>query len=97
MQPAHPEDACFCRTHRAHLEQAHGIRFAPLALAQRFGHEHEAPGHGPRLGFHGLFNLPHVLDDAALQTVLDALPPRDCFGLGGRMLWRTLLQQRRLV
>jgi len=97
IAPSHPEDVCICRDHRDRLESVHGLRFAPLALAQRFGHEHEAPtAAAPALGFHGVFNLHRVLDDAALGALLAALSPSQCWGLGGRMLFRSLLQAGRL-
>lgn len=50
------EDDFICRRHRLFLEREHGIRFAPVAVANRFSYEH-ARVEQPTFGFHGLFNL----------------------------------------
>ncbi len=50
------EDAAICRTYRPLLEQKHGIRFAPDAVADRFAFEATYP-QGLPFGFHGLFNF----------------------------------------
>ena len=90
----HPEDAVLCRTHRALLEAAHGIRYAPPALARQFAFENEKP-RGPAFGFHGPSNLPRVLDDATLQRWLVALPEDFFRGRDARRLARALLRERR--
>jgi Protein of unknown function (DUF5672)/SEC-C motif len=50
------EDIAICRTYRAYLEAAHGIRFAPEAVADQFSFEATYPK-GLPFGFHGLFNF----------------------------------------
>jgi len=60
FQSGHPEDVVICHTNRVFLEEAHGLRFAPLDLAQRFSYERM--GRAPQsFGFHGLFNMPHEM------------------------------------
>jgi hypothetical protein len=52
----HPEDVAICRTHRRHLERAHGIRYAPEEAARRFSIEgYKQPGrtYTNEFGFHG--------------------------------------------
>src|ERR1700739_1204301 len=39
IQILHPEDHHICRTYRPYLEQKHGIKFAPLEVAERFSYE----------------------------------------------------------
>jgi len=103
----HPEDQVMCRTWRDHLERAHGVRFAPPALARRFAFENEAP-QGPTFGFHGPCNLPRFMDEPALAALLDELPDdffrsRDARRLARAMLRRNMpdtvmqLQRRRLA
>jgi len=65
------EDVAIGVTHRAHLENAHGIRYAPEALANRFSFEVSYPIGRP-FGFHGLFNFARV--ESADEIV--ALAPR---------------------
>ena len=77
------------------LEQAHGIRFAPPALAARFAHE-RVPSPGPTFGFHGMFNLHRALSPAALHALIDTLPDPMFVGMDARDLCRALLQDRRL-
>ncbi|MDE2080601.1 MAG: hypothetical protein KGI90_04550 [Burkholderiales bacterium] len=89
----HPEDEVLCRTHRAHLERAHGIRFAPAPLARQFAFENEAP-RGPCFGFHGPYHLPRFLDEATLQRWLAELPDAFYLGRDARRLARALLAQR---
>lgn len=89
----HPEDLVLCRTHRAALVRAQGIRFAPPPLARRFAYENEAPA-GPTLGFHGAYHLPRWLDEATLATWLAALPDDFFRSRDARRLARSLLRHR---
>ena len=89
----HPEDEALCRTHRSLLEQAHGIRFAPAALARRFAFENETPG-APTFGFHGPYNLPRVLDETKLLTWLPRLPDAFFRSRDARRLARAMLAHR---
>jgi hypothetical protein len=53
----HPEDRRICRDYRPHLEQAHGIRFAPEDVARRFsieGYGQANRTHTTEFGFHGV-------------------------------------------
>lgn len=96
ITPTHPEDACIAQQHRPLLEQAHGIRFAPPALAARFAYERVAPN-GPTFGFHGLFNLPRVMDTLALSDFIDALPDALFKGVDARDLCKALMRMGRLA
>ncbi len=90
----HPEDLMLGRTYRSLLEAEHGVRFAPPALARRFAFENEAST-GTTFGFHGPYNLPRMLDDAAMLQCLDALPDDFFRSRDARRLARALLRARR--
>lgn len=67
-----PEDTAICRTMRPALEKQFGLKFAPLAVAERFSHEY-----GPSketFGFHGLHNFAHRLPAAALADWVHNAP-----------------------
>lgn len=68
------EDVQICRIHRHRLEQEHGIRFAPEAVARRFAFERMTPT-GAEFGFHGAFNMVGRVPDGELTQVLDSLEP----------------------
>jgi hypothetical protein len=68
-----PEDVLIGRLYRDQLE-AQGIRFAPEELAKSFSYERTART-GLEFGFHGAFNLPHLLSAEQLFSVLDGLEP----------------------
>jgi hypothetical protein len=87
----HPEDEMLARRHRAMLEQDHGVRFAPPALARRFAFENETPA-APTFGFHGPKNLPAVLDEATLSGWLAQLPGGFYAGRDARRLARALMR-----
>ena len=63
-----PEDDTLCRRYRDELELEFGFKWAPLDVASAFSFERE-PKH-PTFGFHGLFNLPHVLGGKRLAQRL---------------------------
>lgn len=86
LQLHHPEDTAICHTNAERLEQHWGIRFAPLALAQRFAFENLLPAQ-PTLGFHGSYNVPYFMDEAQLRTWFAALPDEL---LAGRDGWKTV-------
>lgn len=73
--PGDLEDVTICRTYRSHLESAHGIRFAPEAVADRFAFE-ASYWTSPPFGFHGLFNFWMFLDRAGLAAFLSMATPR---------------------
>ena len=62
-----PEDDVIARHNRPWLERAHGIRFAPADIADRFAYERGDPQR-PTFGFHGLFNLWRHLDDTQVLS-----------------------------
>ena len=63
----HPEDVAICRTNRAWLER-HGMRFAPVSVADRFSCE-RAGDPCASFGFHGGFNIPRALGTDAFWGV----------------------------
>ena len=89
----HPEDEALCRRYRALLEQEHGVRIAPLALAQRFAFENDRPG-STSFGFHGPRNLARVLNEPTLIAWLAVLPDDFFHGRDARRLARALLARR---
>lgn len=68
------EDEAICRTYRNHLEAAHGIRFAPEAIADRFAFEASYFASVP-FGFHGLFNFWMFLDKGGLAAFVAMATP----------------------
>jgi Protein of unknown function (DUF5672) len=88
----HPEDTVLCVTQREHLQRAHGVSFAPPALARRFAFENEKPD-GPVFGFHGPFNLPRFLPQLELNLWLRALPDDFFRSRDARRLARAMLAQ----
>lgn len=68
------EDVAICRTYRPHLEAAHGIRFAPEAVADRFSFEASYFDELP-FGFHGLFNFWMFLGRTELAAFLSMATP----------------------
>lgn len=68
------EDDFICRMHRPFLEREHGIRFAPVDVANRFSYEH-AVVEQPTFGFHGLFNLWRHLSMPEMVAAVALMPP----------------------
>ncbi len=95
LPPRHPEDVCICHDHRDRLERVHGLRFAPLALAQRFSYERLLPAQ-PTFGFHGLFNLHRVMSAPSLHALLRSLPDSLASGLDAHDLCAQLIALGRL-
>lgn len=96
IRPTHPEDACIAQQHRPLLEQAHGIRFAPPPQAARFAFERVAP-EGPTFGFHGMFNLPRVMDTPTLTAFVEAFPDAMFTGVDARDLCKALMRAGRMA
>ncbi|HEY5412006.1 MAG TPA: hypothetical protein VIJ94_14885 [Caulobacteraceae bacterium] len=90
QRPSHWKQAP-CRELRPLLEQRHGIRFAPVELAERFSFEHGAPP-GPTFGFHGAFNLPRAMPEADLWWALERIPER-LWSEG--VIWRWVTRARK--
>lgn len=88
-----PEDMTICVHRRAELEQCHGIRIAPLALAQAFACEY-----GPyreSFGFHGMHNFAHVMASDELRQWLDQAPASILKGQHARKLVKSLIATHR--
>lgn len=68
------EDVAICRTYRTYLEAAHGIRFAPDAVADQFSFEATYPK-GQPFGFHGLFNFWLFFQRADIAAFLNMATP----------------------
>lgn len=89
----HPEDQVICELRRAELEQR-GIRFAPVAVAERFAMEMTRPA-GPTFGFHGFNNFHYALDDAGLDAYLAMCSRSTLCAPAGRQLVRQLYHHAR--
>jgi Protein of unknown function (DUF5672) len=92
---SHPEDIAICQVNRRLLEERHGIRIAPRALADVFSYERVAPP-APTFGFHGLFNFARELSVDDLGGTLRMLPDHLARGLDAHDLCRTLIREGRL-
>lgn len=75
FQSGHPEDLFICHVNRALLEQAHGVRFAPAELAERFSCERMGSA-ARAFGFHGLFNMPREMGLKAFLAFFATLDTR---------------------
>ncbi len=73
------EDRAICEVFRADLEKGKGIRFAPEKLADRFCYQQRVPMR-PTFGFHGLYNLPRVEDEAEVMRIVGGLTPGELTG-----------------
>jgi len=67
------EDELICRAYRPLLEQKHGIRFAPQAVAERFAYERGVPLR-PTFGFHGMINFYREVSDTELIKLVSLMP-----------------------
>lgn len=85
-----PEDVCICELNRAHLQQMHGILFAPADVAARFSYEH-VRNQQPVFGFHGIFNLPDALDAEQMLAFTRQMTVSMAFGAGARTLAKRLV------
>jgi hypothetical protein len=89
----HPEDEMLCRRYRELLQSAHGISFAPPALARRFAFENEKPA-GATFGFHGCYHLPRWLDEPTIESWIEPLPDAFYRSRDARRLAKALLRAR---
>lgn len=67
------EDAVIAQHHRQYLINRYGVVYAPLSLANQFGHEWANPS-GETFGFHGHFNTPLYFDDATCAQFVQQVP-----------------------
>ena len=84
-----PEDMTICVHQRHALETKHGIRLAPLPMAQAFACEY-----GPyrrSFGFHGMHNFAHAMEPAELRAWLDEAPAEIIAGQHARKLIKSLM------
>jgi len=91
----HPEDESICLVNRALLEGRHGVRIAPLEVAQRFSYERVEPP-VPTFGFHGLFNFPRELPAGEVAAIVASLPDRQTRGLDAHDLCASLIRSGQL-
>lgn len=84
-----PEDMVICVERRSELERDHGIRFAPLEMAQDFGCEYG--DYRPSFGFHGMHNFAHVLDERELADWLASAPAAIIVHQHARKLVKSLM------
>lgn len=87
-----PEDMVICVQRRDELEREHGIRFAPLEMAQDFGCEYGA--YRPSFGFHGMHNFAHVMDEATLSAWLAQAPAEIVTSRHSRKLIKALIRNQ---
>jgi hypothetical protein len=70
---AQNEDAVIAQSARQHLIDRYQIAYAPVHLANQFGHEWANPT-GKTFGFHGHFNTPLYFDDATCTQFVEQIP-----------------------
>ncbi len=97
----HPEDDVICKQLRPLLEEKFDIKFSSVDLAKEFSFESIKPV-DKTFGFHGLFNLPIVLNESDLKDFVDSLSPsilfhghwaffyQNCLSLGSHAILSTI-------
>lgn len=90
-----PEDREICVNQRAALEQAHGIRFAPLETAESFACEYGT--YRRCFGFHGMHNFAHIMDSDGLARWLSEAPPDLLTTKHARKLIKELIRTDRRI
>ena len=88
-----PEDHEICINRRAELERDHGIRFAPLDVAQTFSCEYGT--YRPSFGFHGMHNFAHMLSPDKLSDWLATAPAEILINKHTRKLIKELMKTQR--
>lgn len=94
LDTTEPEDMVICVQRRAELEREHGIRFAPLDMAQAFGCEYGA--YKACFGFHGMHNFAHVMDEQTIRIWLENAPTEIVVHKHARKLIKSLITARRI-
>lgn len=89
LDTTEPEDRVICVQRRAELEQAHGIRFASLEMAQDFSCEYG--DYRPSFGFHGMHNFANIMLPDRLRTWLADAPAEIITSQHGRKLIKALI------
>lgn len=90
----HPEDVRIAVDHGEILEKQHGIRFAPVELAQRFSFENTYSDQ-PSFGFHALFNFHLAFEPGELTMWLRNAPASVLLSQFGLELARRMHQAGR--
>ncbi len=93
LDTTEPEDMVICVQRRDELEREHGIRFAPLAMAQDFGYEYGT--YRRCFGFHGMHNFAHVMSEATLSDWLAQAPTEILVHKHARKLVKELMRTGR--
>jgi len=88
-----PEDMEICVHQQPLLTERHGIRIAPLPVAQDFACEYGP--HRPSFGFHGMHNFAHVFDQQALTAWLASAPADIIVHQHARKLIKSLMTHGR--
>ena len=97
IETSDPEDEVICRLYREYLENKHGIKYAPVDLADKFSYELRTPV-AETFGFHGKFHKPfqkivRIKRTAAMGDVIMVEPVLEHFyNLGYRVVLETLPQ-----
>lgn len=86
----HPEDEVLCERRRDWLQQAHGISYAPAALARRFVATDDTVEPN-QFGFLGVHHLASAYDEDDLREVVQRLPRDVVLGEQASRLARALL------
>jgi hypothetical protein len=93
LDTTEPEDMVICVQRRDELEREHGIRFAPLGMAQDFGCEYG--NYRPSFGFHGMHNFARVMDATRLGAWLETAPADILVSNHARKLVKELMRTMR--
>jgi hypothetical protein len=85
-------DDALCGRHRAFLEDAHGVSFAPEALGRRFAAGADR-GRAGTFGFAGVAHLPAQRDEAEMIEIARRLPGEFLAGGEAALLHEALLSR----
>jgi hypothetical protein len=66
------EDVCIGRTYRYHLENVHGINYAPADVAAKFSFEHG--DYAGSFGIHAIWNVFQFMPDEVVNSYVEKLP-----------------------
>lgn len=93
LDTTRPEDMEICVYRREQLEREHGIRIAPLEVAQVFACEYGL--YRPAFGFHGMHNFAYVMPPVELACWLQQAPAEIVGSLHARKLIKSLMRSGR--
>jgi hypothetical protein len=92
LNEEHPEDLVMCERQRDWLQQVHGIRYAPAALARRFVAD-QSPVESWHFGCLGAQHLPGLYDEDDMREVVLRLPRDWLMGEPASALAKALLMR----